>query len=116
MTALALGLPPVVEWAVPFFGLTTVPSFLYESTWLLAMVTSVIVLYVYRAAGDYFVRFYLLSLAVKLLACAGYCLWMIRDDPSGAMANVIYFLTIYLLFTTLEIAFLYREITRRTRP
>ena len=88
------------------------PSFLHESTWLVAFATSLIFFYLYRwAKPKLFVQLYLLSMVVKLLACFAYTLLMILQDKDGAVPNVIYFLAIYILFTTLEIAFLYRKIS-----
>ena len=78
----------------------------------MAFVTTVIFVYLYRLAKpSVFVQLYLFSMAVKLLACFAYTLLMIREDKSGAVVNVLYFLIVYLLFTALEIAFLYRRIS-----
>ena len=63
-----------------------------------------------------FVQLYLLSMAVKLLASLAYCLLMVLDDRQGAILNVIYFLIIYILYTSLEIGFLYRRMSRSSRP
>lgn len=94
-----------------------VPSFLFETTWLVAFVTAVIFIYLYRSGkGAYFVQLYLLSMAVKLLAYFAFTLIMIMDDRRGAVPNVLYFLLIYFLFTVVEIGFLYRRTTRPTRP
>lgn len=115
MTGLALVLPPAVVWGGQALGLSEAPSLLYETTWLMAVLTTVIVVYIYRRAGDYFVLFYLSSLAIKLLAGAGYCIWMILEDGPGAPANIVHFLAVYLLFTGLEVAFLTRLTNRRNR-
>jgi hypothetical protein len=51
-------------------------------------------------------------MAVKLLAYAAYNLLMIRRDPGEAMPNVTAFMIMYLLYITVEVAFLYRKISR----
>lgn len=89
------------------------PGYLYETTWVVAIFTTVIFIYLYRwRKPSYFVQLYLLSMAVKLLAYFTYNLIMIMDDPEGARANVLFFLAVYFLFTAVEIAFLFRRISR----
>lgn len=101
-----------MEWLGRLGWIGDIPSFLYESTWLVAFITSVIVVYLYRAnKPGVFVQLYLLSMAVKLLAALAFCILMVLDDPAGSVVNVVYFLLIYLLFTALEIAVLYRKIS-----
>ena len=93
------------------------PSFLYETTWLVAFITSVIFVYLYRMARpSLFVQFYLLSLVVKLVACLSYALFVVLENRDDALANVLYLLAVYLLYTALEITFLYRRISGTSRP
>lgn len=63
-----------------------------------------------RERPDFFVQFYLLTMAVKLIAYAGFMIFIILKDRDEARLNVITFLFTYLLFTALEIAFLYRKV------
>lgn len=92
-----------------------VPSFLYETAWLIAVTTVILFLYLYRwAKPSLFVQLYLLSMAVKLIAYFAYNMVMILDDRPGATGNVLYFLVVYVVYTALEIAFLYRRVSRRT--
>lgn len=94
-------------------AISTIPSFLYESTWLMAFVTTVIFMYLYRVAKPtHFVQLYLLSMVVKLLACFAFALLMVLTDRPGAIPNTVYFLVVYFIFTSFEIAFLYRKIAR----
>lgn len=110
--ALAIGLPLLVRWAWSEGLIPAMPSFLYVSTGIVAFITTVIALYLYRLnKPSLFVQFYLLSLVVKLLAALAYCLLMVLKDRAGSTANVIYFLVLYVLFTSLEIVFLYKKIT-----
>lgn len=108
---LALVFPPVVEAGFREGYISKLPSFLYETTWLIAIFTAVIFIYLYRSGkSGHFVQLYLLSMAIKLLACFAYNLIMITGDLPGAIANVLYFLLVYALFTAVEIGFLYRKI------
>lgn len=87
------------------------PGFLYETTWLVAIFTTVIFIYLYRLARpSLFVQLYLTSMVVKLISYLGYNLVMVLEEPSGAMTNVVYFLFVYTAFTVVEIGFLYRKI------
>ena len=114
---LAAGLPPAINFACRQGWIPTTPTFLFETTWLVSLVTAIIFVYLYRAAkGPSFVQFYLLSLVVKLLACFAYTLLMILEDRAAALVNVVYFLALYLLFTAVEITFLYRRISRLRQP
>jgi hypothetical protein len=93
------------------------PSFLFETTALVVFATAVIFLYLYRLKKpSFFVQLYLLSMAVKLIAFLAYNLIMILDDKKGAIANVLYFLLVYFIFTAVEIAFLYKRISGKPGP
>lgn len=110
--ALSAALPPAVTLLYEEGWLLQRPTFLHETTWLVAFATSVIFVYLYRwGKAGYFVQLYLLSMALKLLACLAYCILMILDDRQGAVANVLYFLVVYFVFTALETGFLYRKIS-----
>ncbi|MEO5601917.1 MAG: hypothetical protein ABIR06_13425 [Cyclobacteriaceae bacterium] len=90
----------------------TLPSFFYETTLLVACLTGVIFIYLFKSNNpSFFVQLYLLSMTVKLLACLGYNLFMMIEDRPGGVMNVLYFLFNYFVFTFLEIAFLYRKIS-----
>lgn len=92
------------------------PSFLFETTWLLAFITGVTFVYLHRSErAMYFVQLYLLSMVIKLIACFAFALLMIREDRKGAVTNVLYFLLAYVLFTAVETGFLYRKVSRRPR-
>src|SRR5690606_31810947 len=93
------------------------PSFLYETTWLVALLTSILFVYLYRIDNrTLFVQVYLLSMVIKLIAYLGYNVWVMLEDRAGAEANTVFFLVTYGLFTVLEIAFLHRKISPSTRP
>jgi len=89
------------------------PSFFYQTLIFLVFSTAVIYQYLYKIdKPDFFVQLYLLTMAVKLLAYGVYNVFVILEDKPGAVANVVFFMIVYFIFTALEIAFLYRKITR----
>ncbi|MCU0356123.1 MAG: hypothetical protein MUE95_00945 [Cyclobacteriaceae bacterium] len=61
---------------------------------------------------EIFVQLYLLTIAVKLLAYGAYLGLVIWEDRSGAMANVVFFMIVYVAFTVIEITFLWRQVSR----
>jgi hypothetical protein len=88
------------------------PSFFYESLIFLAFATIIIFSYLYNSnKPDFFVQLYLLTMAVKFLAYGAYNLFMILEDRDGASLNVVFFMILYIVFTVLEITFLYRRIS-----
>ena len=92
-------------------GYFSTPSYFIQSLILLSFATSVIFIYLYKAKRpDFFLQLYLLTMVVKLLAYCTYNLIMIIDDKSGAVANVVFFMATYFIFTALEIGFLYHKI------
>lgn len=93
--------------------ITELPSFLVESTLLMAFITTVIFVYLYRMSKpSHFVQLYLLSMVVKLLGCLVFIVFVVLTDRDGAIANAVYFVIAYLTFTTAEIGFLYPKISR----
>jgi hypothetical protein len=92
------------------------PSYYLQSLILLSLFTVVIYRYLDRLKNPgLFVQIYLLSMAVKLVAYGAYVILMILDDKAGANKNVLFFLVLYVIFTALEVGFLYRKIAGK-RP
>jgi hypothetical protein len=114
---LVIGLPPLVDFIHRHGWISALPSFLYVTTWLVALTTVILFIYLYRSEKRrFFVQLYLLSMVVKLVAYLAYNLIIILHNRSGAFANVVYFLLVYFLFTAIEIGFLYRKISPSSRP
>jgi hypothetical protein len=91
------------------------PSFLFPTAILLFIITVVICRYLYRLrASSLFTQFYLLSMVVKLMAALAYSIIMVMEDRSGSVPNVVFFLVLYLVYTVVEIVFLYRLITAKS--
>ena len=96
--------------------INSLPSFFYQIILFLLFATFVIFRYLYRLEKpDFFVRLYLLTMVVKFIAYGAFNLIVILEDRSGAPANVVFFMIVYLLFTALEIVFLYRKISSSDR-
>ncbi|MBX2964767.1 MAG: hypothetical protein KF845_01390 [Cyclobacteriaceae bacterium] len=91
------------------------PSFFYQSLVLLAVSTMGLYVYLLRIREnhrDFFVHFYLGSIALKLLAYGIYLFLIVREDRPGAFENVAFFMATYAVFTALEVGFLWRKISR----
>ena len=92
--------------------LESFPSSFWATVILLNISTIFIFFYLIRSGENSFVQFYLLTMVVKLLAYCAYNILIILQDRENAGINVGFFLVAYLLFTTFEMAFLYRRIDR----
>ncbi len=91
------------------------PSYALQSLILLFLATSGLYYFLKKTKQqqpDIFPQLYLLTIAVKLLAYGAYLGLVIWDDRSGAFANVVFFLVVYVIFTVFEIAFLWRQLNR----
>jgi len=92
------------------------PSFFYQTTIFLVFTTTTIFVYLYNInKPDFFVQLYLLTMALKFVAYGTYNLVMLLEDKAGAVMNVFFFMVLYVVFTVLEIAFLYRKIAGSER-
>jgi hypothetical protein len=89
------------------------PSFFFQTLVLLLFGTCLLYVYMYRLnKAAFFVQVYLLTMAIKLLAYGVYNYFIITDDQSEAVPNVIWFMLLYVIFTVLEVAFLYQKISK----
>jgi len=89
------------------------PSFSVEIVLLLAITTLVIYFYLLnwiQKNPSLFAQFYLLSIAVKLLAYGAFVAVMVSFEPDQAIENTLLFLITYLLFTFLEVFFLFQKV------
>jgi hypothetical protein len=62
---------------------------------------------------ELFVRMYLFMMALRLLAFGAFVVTIILLDKAGAKGNIVFFIITYLVFTGLEVGFLYRKIERQ---
>jgi uncharacterized membrane protein YhaH (DUF805 family) len=103
----AAGVAIVVEHELA----TEHPSLLFETLALLFISTAVIFRYLHGATATAFVALYFLTIVVKLILYGVYVAWMVWHDGEKAFANVVFFMIVYVCFTSLEIIFLYRKFT-----
>jgi len=111
---IALSLTVLVLWGglelcLYYHWIDNAPSFAKESIALLFITNLIIFYYLNRLSREIFVQLYLLSMALKILAFAAFILIIILKNRDGAFANVVFFLIAYLIFTALEVAFLYKR-------
>lgn len=99
-------------WLLVDLGtLPVLPSFFYQTLVLLPACTFFIYRYLVKANNPaVFTQLYLLTMVIKLIAFLTYNMIMVFEDRAGAVPNVLFFLSLYVLFTALEVIFLYRRI------
>jgi len=83
------------------------PSFLFLIVTILAAATFLAYFFMLRTPTENFVKNYLLTIVVKLLAGGLFVGAIIFADIEGAETNAVTFMVAYLLFTGLEVAFLF---------
>lgn len=89
------------------------PSFFYETMVLLLLGTGGLYFYladIKKERPEYFIQLYIATLFAKMIAYAGYVFFMVWDDKQNAHANALFFMITYLLFTAVEVYFLYRKV------
>ena len=87
-----------VRAAVNLQWIDALPSFFYETLIFLLFGTALLFAYLYKFnRPGFFVQLYLLTMAVKLLAYGAYNFFVIVEDKHGAVLNVAWFMTLYLI-------------------
>ena len=99
-------------WLLVDLGILPVlPSFFYPTLILLPVCTFSIYRYLMKANKPaVFTLLYLFTMVIKLIAFLVYTMIMVLEDRAGAVPNVMFFLSLYVFFTALEVIFLYRKI------
>jgi hypothetical protein len=87
-------------------------SYLLVIVAALAVATFVAYFFLNRSASENFIKNYLLTIVVKLLAGGVFIAAIIFNDQEGAEANALTFMAAYLLFTMLEIGFLFSKFNK----
>ena len=87
----------------------TSPSFLKLILSSLAVTTWLVYFFMERASTENFIRNYLLTIVIKLLAGGIFIFAIIYADMDGSESNAITFMAAYLLFTGLEVGFLFKK-------
>ncbi|HNP07419.1 MAG TPA: hypothetical protein PKN99_07315 [Cyclobacteriaceae bacterium] len=102
--------------AVSYLIFPVFPSFFFQTIILLFLGAAGIYYYLVDIKDEkpkYFAQLYLLSLSVKLIAYGAYILFVLLKSPNHAAANAGVFMATYILFTALEVGFLYRKISEK---
>jgi hypothetical protein len=114
MTALIAG---AAEALVGLHFLSHRPPYAYQSLGLLFLATAIMYRYLTTVkTPESFVQLYLFLIAFKLLVFLGFNIFMAVKNKAEAKYNVLFFLVSYILFTAVEIAFLYHRINRKNTP
>ena len=113
LLAVSLALVALVRVSVDYQWITALPTFFFQTIIFLLFGTGLLFVYLYRFnKPDFFIQLYLLSMAIKLVAYGAYNFFMIMEDAAGATYNVLWFMTLYFIFTALEVGFLYQKISK----
>jgi hypothetical protein len=92
------------EWIATF------PSFTLEILFFLASSTLIIFyILIKRDDPESFTQSYLLSIAVKILFYGAFIFVLIFMDSPGASLNTAFFIASYVLYTALEVTFLFKR-------
>lgn len=105
-----------VRAGLHFGWIVTEPTFSSIIIVFLTLTTIIIYYKLIHTSQALFTQFYLLSIAVKMLAYLGFVVFMVLEDRLAAVANVVLFMITYFTFTILEIAFLYGRISAGNDP
>jgi hypothetical protein len=93
--------------------LTAAPSYAFEIISFLGV--SMIAIFYFlnkRSGSSSFTQAYLLSIFLKMLTYSAVILLIILRDRTGAVGNVILFMVSYVLFTVLEVGFLFKAVNK----
>lgn len=85
------------------------PAFWMEILLFIFFITLVIgynLLRLKKKQPDVFVQFYLLSIALKMVAGLAFIFFLVIDSPNEAYGSTALFIISYILFTALEVLFL----------
>jgi hypothetical protein len=86
------------------------PSFAVEILFFLASSTLIIFyILIRRNEPESFTQSYLLSIALKILFYGVFIFILIFMDSPGATLNTAFFIVAYVLYTALEVAFLFKR-------
>ena len=86
------------------------PSFLILILTVLAVATWLVYYFIQKTKREDFIKNYLLTVVLKLLSGGIFISILLYINKPEADANAIFFMTAYLLFTGLEVWFLFRRL------
>jgi hypothetical protein len=94
------------------WGIQTPPEFLYQTLIFLFLTTIGLYRFLVKTKQerpDYFVQLFLLTLVVKLVASSAY-LFVVAQSQADPAPDIVFFMGVYIVFTGLEIGFLYGRV------
>ena len=101
---------------VNFHLIGALPTFFYATIIYMAVVTVVLYSYLYKVFDPTrYIQLFLLLTVVKLIACLAYCTVVVLKKRQDWKSDVIFFLVIYIVFTAVEVVFLYRRTAQKGR-
>ena len=113
LTMLMAGLVSAVFIGEQYHWLGPIPSYTLEIIFVLGVSTGVIFyLLIRRSQTPSFTQSYLLSIVLKMFGYGTFILVIIFRDKNGAFGNAFLFMVAYILFTALEVGFLFNRINR----
>lgn len=86
------------------------PSFLTLILIVLGGATWLVYFFIQRSNREDFIKNYLLTIVLKLLVGGIFIFTLLYIDKAGSDANAIFFMAAYLLFTALEVGFLFKKL------
>src|SRR5712675_141297 len=86
------------------------PSFLILILTVLAVATWLVYFFIQRTNREDFIKNYLLTIVLKLLVGGVFIFSLLYIDKPGSDANGILFMAAYVLFTGLEVGFLFKKL------
>jgi hypothetical protein len=88
------------------------PSFAWEIIVILALFTGFIFFKLNKTQSQNFAQIYLLTIVLKILFGGILIAFILFMDAQMAVENALVFIISYLLFTSLEVFFLFRKINK----
>jgi hypothetical protein len=82
---------------------------LWPTVFFTAACTALMFNRVFQSTREQFMTAYLLSIVLKLLVSLAYSIVIILLDKPGVVANVLFFLLLYIVFTVLEVTHLFQN-------
>lgn len=86
------------------------PSFLVLILFVLSAATWLVYFFIQKTYRQDLVKNYMLTIFLKLLTGGIFIFILLYSDKPNAEANAILFMIAYLLFTALEVGFLFRRL------
>ena len=93
----------------------SLPTQYFQSLMLLYISTGGLFYYllkIHTSRPDFFIQFYLLTIALKILAYGVYLGIVTWSNPENSGLNIVFFMVVYVIFTAIEVGFLWRKINR----